>query len=930
MSERLITIPFTEPFLDHVAGYIEREYITPGKDMRRLGLVFGGRRPSLFLKRMLAARVKGPFYPPRFLTMDELVAMLADDPAIGGVGPVHCGDTAIYGAGAPKAVSDLEHALVLYGLARRHTPQVLKGRESFARFLPWANEIAHFIEQLDLENIGEDTLKALRAQARIGFSVPGDINRLLESMMVLRRAYHAHLDKEGLCVRGYRYQKAAQGVSAWDAAAFDRILFCNIFYLHATETAVVNNLYQRGKAVLMVQGDQRRWPALERIARMTGCAVVEGEGVAPTSFDLQLYGAFDMHSQAGLIARILQKVPDPGQTVIVLPDPDFMLPLLSAMTGQLGDLNISMGYSLRRSSLYALLESIIAAQSSARANLYYARDYLKVLRHPLVKGLAHPVPSAAQIVVRNLEEALTGGLRTPLAGRSFLALADAAGDEVIFAESAATLLAMDIPVNEARLREVLALAHQYLFEAWQNVRTPGDLARALKGLLSFMTPGDARNDPLNERIARRMADIADEFAALRTPEPFAHGELFKVLLERLKGEMVAFHGSPLRGLQVLGLFETRSLSFKDVIIADVNEGTLPNLNVYEPLIPREVMVKLNLDRLEFEEEIQRYQFMRLISSAQRVHLIYQERPERQRSRFIEELVWEREKRRGQLGCVAVHHPGFRAEASVQTRSVAKTPLMVDFLKQMTFSATGVNTYARNPYEFYFKYVLGLKEKDNLLDDPESKHVGTFVHALLEEAFRRFLGKKPVLDDAFARSFRRLFGTRFEQTFGNAASDAFLMKEVLWTRLERFVQQESRRSKGVAEVLYLEHTFEDVIDLSCGPVKFIYRVDRVDRMTDGTVVVIDYKTGGADLRGSSPRTGDYRWSFQMPLYVHYLDRLYPNAPVNAALVHLRSSKMEMFLDDAGPGRKPLLAEFACALATVMAEIFDPAVPFTEKP
>ena len=71
----------------------------------------------------------------------------------------------------------------------------------------------------------------------------------------------------------------------------------------------------------------------------------------------------------------------------------------------------------------------------------------------------------------------------------------------------------------------------------------------------------------------------------------------------------------MKGLQILGLLETRSLNFKNVIIMDVNEAELPRLTVYEPLIPREVMLSLGLNSLEREEEIQRYHFMRLISSA---------------------------------------------------------------------------------------------------------------------------------------------------------------------------------------------------------------------------------------------------------------------------------------------------------------------------
>ena len=147
-----------------------------------------------------------------------------------------------------------------------------------------------------------------------------------------------------------------------------------------------------------------------------------------------------------------------------------------------------------------------------------------------------------------------------------------------------------------------------------------------------------------------MQEIGDELKDCAFAEEiFEPRDLFKILDERLSSQMVAFSGSPLRGLQVLGLFETRALNFKNVIVVDVNEGLLPSLNIYEPLIPREVMIKLNLDRLELEEEIQRYGFMRLISAAQNVHLIYQQNSDRTRSRFLEELIWEQEERQGDRG-----------------------------------------------------------------------------------------------------------------------------------------------------------------------------------------------------------------------------------------------------------------------------------------
>ena len=53
--------------------------------------------------------------------------------------------------------------------------------------------------------------------------------------------------------------------------------------------------------------------------------------------------------------------------------------------------------------------------------------------------------------------------------------------------------------------------------------------------------------------------------------------------------LISFSGSPLKGFQILGLLESRSLSFDNVIIMDVNETLLPKLKINEPLIPREII-----------------------------------------------------------------------------------------------------------------------------------------------------------------------------------------------------------------------------------------------------------------------------------------------------------------------------------------------------
>lgn len=922
--KNLITIPFTEPFIDRLADHIFKEYAHLGNDLRRLAVVFGGRRPSLFLKRALAKRFQGPFYPPIMYTIDEWMGKMA------------------YPSKRPT-LGDLDHCYVLYSLVKEHAPDLTQGRDGFVAFLPWAREIIHFIEQLDLEDTPPNALKVLKEHAAIGFNVPDDINRLLGSLMVLRQKYHAYLEKEQITSRGYQYLRAARCAGERALEQFDQVLFSNFFYLHRTEMAVIKNLFERGKANLIMQGDQRRWPALKRIATQVDQPIVEGAEVKPTTFKLNLYAAFDMHAQAGIASEILKGIGDTSNTVLVLPHAESLLPLLSAVGPVLKEFNISLGYPLKRSSLCALLDAIVEAHKTMRGELYYARDYLRVLRNPLIKNIHfHSPVGCVRVLVHKLEDVLTGTILTPLSGQIFLGLNDILKDDQLFSETTASLASMGIDMSEQKLKDIMSMMHASFFTDWKAIATFTGLAAVMERFCRLMEEHSTMAQyPFNERVVRQLMEIAQEWSGARFGEhAFDRGDLLAIMQERLARELVAFSGTPLRGLQVLGLQETRSLSFDHVIVLDVNEGVLPKLNIYEPLIPREVMIKMNIDRLELEEEIQRYQFMRLISSAQNVHLIFQERPDKERSRFVEDLIWEQEQKAGEAGVVPIRRPRFAAALRKEPRAIAKTPAVMAFLKGFNFSATSVNTYLRNPYEFYLNYVLGLREKEDLLDDPEGRHLGIFIHGLLEDAFKPCLGKKPEIDRRFRDRLMDRFEQQFHQFFGKGMNnDAFLTKSVLAHRLGRFLDLEAERcARDVEELLFIERKYTDVIPLSCGDVRFQYRVDRVERLSDGTILIIDYKTGGADAMPSGFRIDgelsramlrEQLGSFQMPLYLYTLEKHYPGRMVNAALYHLRTMTIEKFITSRTSVPRPeLMKGFMQALDFTMAEIFNANIPFTD--
>jgi len=924
---KITTYSFCESFTDRLVDYLQKQYIDRGTDLSRVAIVFGGKRPALFVKRDLAKLFRHSFYPPRFFTIDEFVQ---------------------YVVGQSESFShaqDLDNCFLLYQLAQKVTPQILKGRETFAHFLPWIREILKFIDQLDLENIEDRSLKNIQSNAEIGYDVPEDINRLLASIVVLRRSYHQELKARKTYSRGLQYLRAAQLAGNHTFEEFDQILFCNFFYFHRTEEVIVKSLYERDKATMIFQGDQRKWPVLQRISKMFACPIQEGDRPQTPRFSLNLHVGFDVHSQVGLVREILKKVEPSEHTVIVLPDPDHIIPLLSQISSFIKDFNISMGYSLKRSSLYSLFEFIFKAQLSFKEGRYYTKDYLKALRHPFIKNLKlSSNVTVTRILIHKIEEILTGKEKTELSGSLFVNLKDITHLDDVYLLTSEMLTRLGMDVKRKELQLILEGIHGLLFTSWEAVGCFRDFAAVLNYFLDILIEKSfMANYPLNLNIATKIYAIKDEFQKVSfAHENFGQEELFHIFEEKMNHEKAQFEGSPLKGLQILGLLETRSLNFDNVIILDVNEGVLPKLRIHEPLIPREVMISLGLDRLELEEEIQRYQFMRLISSAKNVHLVYQESRDKERSRFVEELIWEEQKASGQVTVAPVIRSSFQVNVVPSQRSVQKTPEMIAFLKNHIYSASSINTYLRNPMEFYINYVLGLREQEDLLDEPEARHVGTFIHEILEEGFKPFLGKKPEIDNAFRATFMKIFEAKFEAVFSRTMkSDSFLLRSVIFERLNQFLDHEQfSGERQVDEILFLENRFEDTISLPIGDIKFRYVVDRVDKLKDGTIMIVDYKTGSADLMPkalekiqtmplSRETILENVKSFQVPLYFHYLDKQYPDETINVALYNLRTLNLHKFIDQkAAMNRFQINEIFLNGLNFILEEIFNPDVPFED--
>jgi ATP-dependent helicase/nuclease subunit B len=153
------------------------------------------------------------------------------------------------------------------------------------------------------------------------------------------------------------------------------------------------------------------------------------------------------------------------------------------------------------------------------------------------------------------------------------------------------------------------------------------------------------------------------------------------------------------------------------------------------------------------------------------------------------------------------------------------------------SVTEIESWMRDPYAIYARHVLRLRPLDPLDEDPSAADRGSFIHRALD----RFLAQhRQGLPENAVERLLALGAEAFGQALERPGVRAFW-----WPRFERiaawFVAHERTRRVLVAAV-HSEVAGELVLDGPRGPFRLFGRADRIDRLAEGGLAIIDYKTG----------------------------------------------------------------------------------------
>jgi len=432
--------------------------------------------------------------------------------------------------------------------------------------------------------------------------------------------------------------------------------------------------------------------------------------------------------------------------------------------------------------------------------------------------------------------------------------------------------------------------------------------------------------------------------------------------------MLPFFGEPLKGIQVMGMLETRTLDFSTVIILSANEDLLPSSKTSPSYIPYDIRRDFKLPTHHQKNAVYGYHFYRLLQRSQNVHLLYNTEADElgggEKSRFIKQIISE----------LPACNPGIKIVEQVLSTPMIKgepyppisIPKINDVYERLKakaikgFSPTTLNLYRQCPLKFYYHSIAGLAQPQELEDTIDPQILGQAVHDALRQLYLPFkdhlLRKENITtmlseadlatDQAFLKKYK---GS--ELTFGKN----LLLVRVAKILINKFLKSESvlldelKEEGKMLTVKFLEQFIEIHVNIQHKGEELNIRLkgfmDRVDKIGDEWRI-IDYKTGRVEERDLKldnleelTRNPDLSMSFQLLSYAYLFDNWFDTTrqKIRAGIMPLKKGSdgfLEVLLPSVS-GEKPgsliraeHLEEFEKLLIKMLEEIFDTEVPFIQ--
>lgn len=837
-------------FLENVA---EELYAELGDKIAEARIILPSRRACMYFKIHLAKIIKTNIFCPYIRSFEDFVYEIAD--------------------------VDLEDSITLLFELYQSYQQFDKKEQSFEYFTPLGLTLLKDFNLIDKELLDGDKLflylEEVKAIERWGEEYGIDISMRSEGFLKEYYQFWTYLRQTYFHFREnlLKKKKVYSGLAyRWVCDNFEKIkeindtqtiAFVGFNQLSKAEYFIINKFSKLKKAKIYWDidayfienpiheaGEHIRQNIKKALISQSKNSFPKHLGSQPK--EIEIIAVNNSVSQAKLVGDILAKMTDNllndnkledfkkqiNHTAILLPDEQMLMPLLYSLpqnpTTNIDELiNITMGISLRDTPLFTLVENLFSMQSNIltidenQKNIHF-KDISRILYHPYLQFSQKNKQLLKRIQKENLVYVPIQKLHADSQNGELYSLlfVDWGGDVHNCINYFYDLLAF---LSKTLSEEIYKLDLQYLFDFYTLIKR---LETTLKSQKS-------------------MSILAFK----------------RFLTNILSQQRVPFTSEPLRPIQIMGMLESRTLDFEQVIVLSCNETILPKAKSYDSLIPYSVKNEFSLPTHLSTDATFAYTFFRLFQRAKKITLIYytegKEGKVGEKSRFISQIENEFKHfdsikiTQKQL---ILQLPQIAKKAKKVQKDKRIIQKIEDYLANGGFSPSLMNVYIREPMAFFEKKILKIRQEQEVEEEMAANTFGSLVHKVIEKIFEPLVAKQITGSQMYElgldkdKNVERLIQDTINEDIGGILQERgknYLLKKLSKHLITKYLRQEKEASTFT--VLAQEKTLYAEIELTIlgkkMPVKIKGQADRIDllRTTKGAyqIRIIDYKTGYFD-------------------------------------------------------------------------------------
>ncbi|MDZ7740617.1 MAG: PD-(D/E)XK nuclease family protein [Bacteroidota bacterium] len=899
-------------------------------------LVLPNRRAGLFIKKYFSKKISAPVFMPGIFSIEDFITRLS-------------------------GLNILDHLNLLFEFYEVHKEVSGKENADFEAFADWAPSALRDFNEVDEYLVKASSLFSFLTDARaIELWDPGNaqLTDFEKNYLQFYRSLHDYYKKlnnrllqKKQAYPGAAYRYVAENINELTAkTGYEQVYFIGFNALTNAEEKLIKRLLEINKARVFWDADQYYLGSLHQgIRQEAGKFLREhlnkkyfgGDGFIGDDFhsakEIEIIGVPQNIGQAKICGELIRNMPDLDKldlTAVVLADESMLIPVLNSIPGEIKKLNITMGFPLEHVPLFHLFDKLFQMNRNAsgikqvRANnitRYYLKDILQLLQQPVLQSGA--------------------GSLFGLNAREYASLVE----EIIRSNKVLMEQEEMISYFPAKRNEFTKL----LFRDWKD--QPETALTSIFAIIDHIRKsisGKGKKEELLLEylysfalIFRRLKSLQENYNSLSSAE-----SLWKVLKQLIRTANIPFYGEPLQGLQLMGMLETRTLDFENIILLSCNEGILPSARSHDSFIPFDIKIKFGLPTYRDRDAIFAYHFYRLLQRAKKAYLLYNTEAGQlgggDKSRFLSQLEKELPQYNPSVKIsqkiYSLDISGMSLKSEINIEKTTEVMERIHAKAKSGFSASSLNKFRRCPLQFYFSELAGLKEEEETGESIDAASLGTIIHKSLQELYQEYRGEE--LDVNALQSIRKKVRARLDESFSALfpGGDADFGKNLLIMKAaEKLIRNvtyfdEGAVREGRMRILELEQEIRTSVNFNIPelPENILLKgfIDRIDEM-DGMTRLLDYKTGVVEVRELTVRsdadTTDAGFSdiaFQLMFYafIFTLQDDNPTSTLQSAVLSLKKSKdalLALSIDKNKYLNSEALGFFKHQLSELLQKLFD---------